>query len=395
MGLSSLRLRQVAKVFSNHRDGKDFSLWASSEAGGRHSLLSEETFTEMLCIERRRSERSRKPFLLMLLRIAGLIQNGSASKALPRVTSAVAACTRETDFCGWYEAPSIIGVLFTELGDASRETLVETIRSKVVGALSAHLEKELVERVQISFHMFPEEGQAQKTGHRVDRFLYPDLSRKRGATWFSLAVKRAIDIGGSACALILLAPVFLVIALAIKLTSNGPVLFQQKRVGQGGSSFTFLKFRTMYEGSDSKIHQEYITNFIKKNVDAGQGESHRAGVYKITRDPRVTPVGHFLRRTSLDELPQFLNVLKGEMSLVGPRPPIPYELKAYDIWHMRRVLEVKPGMTGAWQVNGRSRTGFDDMVRLDLRYAQGWSLWADLLILLKTPRAVLSCVGAY
>jgi len=395
MGLSNLRLRQVGRAFSDHRDAKDSSLGASSEAGASRGLLSEETFIEMLCIERRRSERSRKPFLLMLLRIADLLQNGNTSKVLKLVTSAVAVCTRETDFCGWYEAPSIIGVLFTELGDASRETLVETIRAKAVSALSTHLEKELVERVQISFHIFPEEGHAQKPGRPADRFLYPDLSRKRGATWFSLAVKRTIDTVGSACALILLAPVFLVIALAIKLTSRGPVLFQQKRVGQGGSSFTFLKFRTMYEGSDSRIHQEFVTNFIKKKADAGQGESHRAGVYKITRDPRVTPVGHFLRKTSLDELPQFLNVLKGEMSLVGPRPPIPYELKAYDIWHMRRVLEVKPGITGAWQVNGRSRTGFDDMVRLDLRYAQRWSLWVDLLILLKTPWAVLSCVGAY
>ena len=118
-------------------------------------------------------------------------------------------------------------------------------------------------------------------------------------------------------------------------------------------------------------------------------------MFKITDDPRVTPVGRFLRRTSLDELPQFLNVLLGEMSLVGPRPPLPYEVEAYDVWHRRRLLEARPGITGLWQVNGRSRTKFDDMVRLDLQYARKQSLWLDLKILLRTPAAVVSGDGAY
>ncbi|MGC2230023.1 MAG: sugar transferase, partial [Candidatus Acidiferrum sp.] len=133
---------------------------------------------------------------------------------------------------------------------------------------------------------------------------------------------------------------------------------------------------------------------------AGQGESvpnaeGKPAVFKITNDPRVTPIGRFLRKTSLDELPQFWNVLRGEMSLVGPRPPVPYEFKIYNIWHRRRVLEVKPGVTGLWQVSGRSRMSFDDMVRLDLRYTQSWSLWLDVKILMATPRAVLTGEGAY
>ena len=132
---------------------------------------------------------------------------------------------------------------------------------------------------------------------------------------------------------------------------------------------------------------DYIKRFIAGNVNET--------VYKITEDPRVTRVGRFLRKTSLDELPQFFNVLRGEMSLVGPRPPIPYELEAYDIWHRRRLLEVKPGITGLWQVNGRSKLRFDDMVRLDLQYATAWSLWLDIKILLQTPRAVFSREGAY
>jgi lipopolysaccharide/colanic/teichoic acid biosynthesis glycosyltransferase len=147
--------------------------------------------------------------------------------------------------------------------------------------------------------------------------------------------------------------------------------------------------------NDPRIHREYVRKFIAGKADpAGVGDNQNV-VYKIQDDPRVTRVGKFLRKTSLDELPQFINVLKGEMSLVGPRPPIPYELEAYQIWHRRRVLEAKPGITGLWQVNGRSRLKFDDMVRLDLQYAKTWSLWLDIKILLQTPRAVLFGAGAY
>jgi lipopolysaccharide/colanic/teichoic acid biosynthesis glycosyltransferase len=149
----------------------------------------------------------------------------------------------------------------------------------------------------------------------------------------------------------------------------------------------------MYFRNDPKIHQDFVRQLI-----SGKDESKRdasGSVYKIKDDPRITPVGRFLRKTSLDELPQFLNVLTGEMSLVGPRPPIPYEVEAYDIWHRRRFLEAKPGITGLWQVEGRSRTKFDEMVRLDLRYAKIWSPWLDIKILLRTPGAVFRGDGAY
>jgi len=137
--------------------------------------------------------------------------------------------------------------------------------------------------------------------------------------------------------------------------------------------------------------RELIAGQAERQASHGNGD----GVYKLTRDARVTFVGNFLRRTSLDELPQFLNVFKGEMSLVGPRPPIDYEMKAYSFWHRRRLLEAKPGITGLWQVNGRSRVNFDDMVRLDLKYARTWSPWLDIRILMRTPRAVVSGDGAY
>jgi lipopolysaccharide/colanic/teichoic acid biosynthesis glycosyltransferase len=207
-------------------------------------------------------------------------------------------------------------------------------------------------------------------------------------------IKRCVDIAGSLTAILFAAPVFLTIAAVIKLTSKGPILFRQKRVGQYGRTFTFLKFRSMYLNNDPAIHEDYVKRLIAGSVDSNAGPGGRS-VYKLTNDPRITPVGRFLRKTSLDELPQFFNVLSGGMSLVGPRPPIPYEVECYDIWHKRRLLAVKPGITGLWQVTGRSRNTFDEMVRLDLRYAKSRSLWLDLKILLQTPRAVVLGDGAY
>jgi len=203
-----------------------------------------------------------------------------------------------------------------------------------------------------------------------------------------------MDVVGSAAALVLLSPFFGAVALAIKLTSKGPVLFKQERLGQYGKKFTVLKFRSMRTDCDAKIHEEYVSQFIAGQVK-GTAHDGEKPVFKIQEDPRVTPVGHFLRKTSIDEFPQFWNVLVGNMSLVGPRPPVAYEYKAYDLWHRRRVLEIKPGITGLWQVEGRSRTRFDEMVRLDLKYARGWSIWLDVKILLQTPGAVLTGEGAH
>jgi lipopolysaccharide/colanic/teichoic acid biosynthesis glycosyltransferase len=204
-----------------------------------------------------------------------------------------------------------------------------------------------------------------------------------------------MDIVGSALALVICGPLFLITALAIKASSAGPVLFRQQRVGQYGRCFTFLKFRSMRADNDPSVHQEYVLKLINGNTDRELSSGENRGIYKIKNDHRVTPVGRLLRRSSLDELPQLFNVLKGEMSLVGPRPAIPYEVAAYQTWHRRRLLDVKPGITGSWQVNGRSRVKFDDMVRLDLQYARSWSPWRDISILLRTPSAVLRGDGAY
>jgi lipopolysaccharide/colanic/teichoic acid biosynthesis glycosyltransferase len=183
----------------------------------------------------------------------------------------------------------------------------------------------------------------------------------------------------------------LIIAAAIKATSAGPVFFRQKRVGLNGKTFLFLKFRTMTANNDPLKHKEYIKKFINQQNSAAT----EPGVFKLTNDSRITTVGHFLRKTSFDELPQLINVLKGDMSLVGPRPPIPYECDLYDIWHRRRLLSSKPGITGLWQVVGRSRTTFDEMVRLDLKYLREWSLLLDLKIILMTPKAMIGGSGAF
>ncbi len=173
------------------------------------------------------------------------------------------------------------------------------------------------------------------------------------------------------------------------------MLFRQQRVGQYGRCFTFLKFRSMHTDNDHSVHKEYATKLIAGKLEHETVQRKCKSVYKLTNDTRITRLGKFLRRTSLDELPQLVNVLKGDMSLVGPRPAIPYELAAYQTWHRRRVLEVKPGITGLWQVTGRSSVKFDEMVRLDLRYATSWSPWLDFKILMRTPRAVIGGAGAY
>ena len=225
--------------------------------------------------------------------------------------------------------------------------------------------------------------------------LYPDLVETEKRKKVPLLIKDAMDVVLSAFALLVLSPLFLVLAVIIKLTSKGPVFFRQERIGQYGVPFVFLKFRSMHVSKEADIHKEFVQNFIAGKPGLAVAGANQKSVYKITNDPRVTWIGKFMRRTSLDELPQFWNVLKGEMSLVGPRPPIQYEFDVYDVWHRRRSLEVKPGITGLWQIHGRSRTTFDEMVRLDLQYSRSWSPLLDLKILLQTPRAILTGDGAY
>ena len=241
-----------------------------------------------------------------------------------------------------------------------------------------------------------------------------------------LRMKRSLDLCCAIVLLVVLSPLLLVIAICIKLDSPGPVFFKQIRSGQNrrkvdrrgqvyptgsispekragmdrrekdaiGRPFGFYKFRTMHVNNDSGLHRQFVERYIKNQIaDSGDAVSSVSPKFKIDGDPRVTRVGRFLRRTSLDELPQLFNMLKGEMSLIGPRPPIPYEVEHYATWHRKR-LYVLPGITGLWQVKGRSRVTFDEMVRLDLFYIEHLSLALDVKILLLTPWAIISGNGA-
>lgn len=354
----------------------------------KNNFYSQCCFTEMLALERRRSERTKKPICLMLFDVRQALDSGSPTSSYP-IIPILASSVREIDICGWYTYEAVIGIIFTALDEGAVQQSIDSIRKKIRGNLLASLKEEVVDAIRITCHVFPQEHDGDGDRETINDKFYPDAS---GASPdVPELIKRGMDIVGSIVAIILFLPFFLVIPLLIKFTSQGPVLFRQERVGQYGRKFTFLKFRSMYTNCDDRIHRDYIKQLMAgQNYDKG-GEK----VFKITNDPRITPLGRFLRKSSLDELPQFFNVLAGDMSLVGPRPPIPYEFRSYDAWHRNRLMKRKPGITGLWQVKGRSLTTFDGMVRMDLKYIREWSLWLDLKILLQTPLAVLKCRGAY
>jgi len=325
---------------------------------------------------------------------AGNLLKGTRTPVLSSLLSAITQSTRDTDLKGWYKAGSVIGVIFTEVGGAEDNSIVQALSSKLTDSLYAALRIQEINQIKLTFHVFPEDWDDDGPGGPITSTLQTELTREIKRKKISLSAKRLIDIVGSLVGLILCLPVLVIIASAIKLTSKGPVFFKQVRLGQYGKKFTFLKFRSMYVNSDHRIHEEYVTRFIVGVPGTEQTNGNHQKVYKLTADPRITRIGRFLRNTSLDEVPQFINVLLGDMSLVGPRPPVTYEFERYDLWHKQRLLAVKPGITGLWQVDGRSRVKFDDMVRLDIRYARSWSLWLDIKILLQTPRAVISGSGA-
>ena len=358
-------------------------------------ILGEELFHNMISLERKRSERTQRPFVLLLMDAGRAMPTMKNGRNLLEILSALNSATRETDVMGWYQTNAVVGVMFTEIA-LENNLILSTILTRISDVLRERLTSEQFSQIKFSFHLFPEEWDPTSSERQSNPALYPDLQKRDESNRFSRAIKRTMDIVGSLFLLTVLSPVFLIIAAAVKLSSRGPILFRQQRIGEHGRPFTFLKFRSMYVNNDASAHKEYVRQLIAGQAakQSAEGESKEEGVFKLTNDPRITPVGNFLRRSSLDELPQFLNVLRGEMSLVGPRPPVPYEVEAYATWHRRRLLEAKPGITGLWQVHGRSRVGFDEMVRMDLRYARQCSPMLDLKILLQTPKAVIAGNGA-
>ncbi len=345
-------------------------------------VLPRHYFLRQLEREKRRTDRSKASLSMVLFRFDS--RSGDPLLDAERLLGVLCKNKRETDIVG-YVSDDLIAVLLPDTD--KRGTLVLT--RKVVahsGDLGfATLVATYPDRVF-------DDLKVENPSVRDPNPFFPGglASAREGSYPF----KRSLDIVGAIAGLLLLAPLMLVIGIAVGVTSRGPVILKQVRLGKRGAPFNFYKFRSMHCNAEDQIHREYVARLITGDLEStNQGDATKP-LYKLKDDPRVTRVGRLIRRTSMDELPQLFNVLKGDMSLVGPRPPLPYEAEKYQPWHLRRVLEAKPGLTGLWQVNGRSQTSFDDMVRMDLRYTRTCSLALDLKILIKTVKVVFQGDGA-
>jgi lipopolysaccharide/colanic/teichoic acid biosynthesis glycosyltransferase len=367
-------------------------------------------FLSELRREERRAERSGRALSLVMYRFGEDAQDQAeqgasqwAAQPAERLIKAIYSTKRETDIVG-YAAGNVVALLCPDTDAAGHQCVQRKIRlltgpSPCVEAAATYPD-DLFQSLSAgasmptAFQPFPLGGSAAR---RVTGY----------------ALKRSLDLVLSSVALLLLALPMLGVAAAIRLTTPGAALFKQTRLGRGGVPFTFYKFRSMVVDGDDRIHREFASQVIKgvvppatsaasaaraeAGVGVGEGavgQDGEAVLYKLKSDPRVTRLGKFIRQTSIDELPQLFNVLKGDMSLVGPRPPIPYESVHYQPWHLRRILSAKPGITGLWQVGGRSTVSFSEMVRMDLHYMNHCSLGLDLKILCKTVGVVLRCQGA-
>ena len=354
-----------------------------------HRFYPEIFFRQKLVQERRRAERSSKPLVVMIVNTVDISNVDSGSLIIDSLVEGINTCVRGTDICGQLKYNALIGVILTEVESDKVDSAKRIVAKKMREKLVLILNDEIASRIAITFRIYPEVGGG---GDAFDMTFYPEIRSETIRKIGGQIVKRAIDILGSIMGLVLFFPAFVLLPIIIKFTSEGSVFYRQMRIGRNGKTFDLIKFRTMYVGNDDIIHREYVKRLIKSNL-ADRGTSPM--VFKIVGDPRITIIGRVLRKYSLDELPQFINVLKGDMSLVGPRPPICYELEHYCSWQRNRLIGKRPGITGPWQVSGRSSTSFDDMVRLDLRYLKGGNIALDLKIMLRTPIAVLRCRGAY
>jgi exopolysaccharide biosynthesis polyprenyl glycosylphosphotransferase len=353
-----------------------------SSAIGKN-IMPKHHFLNRLREEKRRADRSKAALSLAIFRLQ---EEGKTGKNLiEELLNHLHKNTRETDIKGWIDRNEI-GLILPDTNGEGVNRFVEKIEN---GNGKMHYSVIKGTYPDLLFKRILKEGQSQPELYPID--IDESIKKRDRLQW---GLKRGMDLIGSIVGLLLFSPVMVLAAVAVKLNSPGPAVFKQSRLGIKGTRFPFYKFRSMYWNVDDQIHREYVNNLIKGNLEKVNQGDGKEPLYKMKSDARVTRVGKIIRKTSIDELPQLFNVLKGEMSLVGPRPPIPYEVEEYEPWHLRRILEVKPGITGLWQVDGRSKTSFDGMVRLDLRYVQTWSLWLDLKILLKTVRAVIRPKGA-
>ena len=368
------------------------SSFAEREKVGSIQPIFAEELLGIVTRERKRTHRSGLAMAMLLIGVQDS-RRENTSALFAGIAHALSAVKSDIDIAGWFERGAIMGLIVPEIDPANLVSTGERIESEFRKEMMDRLEGDLTKRLSIKLCVFPEPPQlGDDEFPAVDPFLYPELDGQHYRVAKFQVLKRGMDILGSLALLLLLSPLLLAIAGLVKLSSRGPVLFYHMRIGQMLKPFMMYKFRSMHADADHGVHHNYMSWFITSSGKRQEQDNNQ--IFKLTNDPRITPIGHFLRKTSLDELPQLWNVLVGEMSLVGPRPPLWYEVQQYKPWHRHRVLDAKPGITGLWQVIGRSRTTFDEMVRLDLRYARGRSLWADIKILLATPAAVIKGKGA-
>jgi len=341
------------------------------------ATLPMNVFLKDLHREMRRSERSNAALSLALYHV-----DPTHSLRVGQLLDALYGAKRETDIVG-HVGDDLIAVLCTDTDEQGIRGFMKKIDARSGGLPFVPVAATYPDDI---FQNLTQENGMQSI---IDPLLAADAGGDAGCGY---ALKRCLDVVGALVAICLLGPLMLLVAAAISLGSPGSVIFRQTRLGKGGRPFTFYKFRSMRTDSDDRIHRQFVASLIKDGqADGGAGNG---ASYKLQADPRITRIGRLIRKTSIDELPQFFNVLKGDMSLVGPRPPIPYEAVHYQSWHLRRILSIKPGITGLWQVDGRSRVTFNEMVRMDLRYIHDCSLLLDLKLLVKTVFVVIRCNGA-
>jgi len=368
------------------------SAGAPAPASAFDDVLPLNDFLKDLNREKRRSDRTKAPLSLALYKV------DEDARRTVEFLEVLNDLTRETDILG-HVGDDMIALLCPDTDATGIKAVLRKIDASAMGLAFRPITA--VTHPDLLFDSLTEGTltAGEKPSCAGIARLPPALVADRpGRDKHGYGLKRPIDIAGALLGILLTAPVMLITALVVALTSPGPVIFRQRRLGQGGRPFVFYKFRSMVVNGDDRIHRDFVADLIKGEERRGDDEAKSPSppreIYKMKSDPRVTPIGRFIRKTSIDELPQLFNVLKGDMSLVGPRPPIPYEAARYQAWHLRRLLSAKPGLTGLWQVEGRSKVSFNEMVRMDLRYIRDCSLDMDIRILFKTVKVVARCEGA-
>jgi lipopolysaccharide/colanic/teichoic acid biosynthesis glycosyltransferase len=345
-------------------------------------ILPEYHFLQQLRREKRRSDRTGSPFSLVTVRVDAGMPSAAETALLGRL---LARRVRETDVVGFTNGG--VGILLADTDAAAAKAFID------------RLEKQArLTDLAVTSSTYPELLFGALTDEAVERAsvrpLFLDIRPDRRGS-FALVTKRVVDVAAAGVGLLLLSPAMLATALLVRASSPGPIIYKQARIGWQGTPFILYKFRSMICNADENVHREYVTRLIKAPPTQADDNGPSTSWTKLEKDPRITPIGHFIRKTGIDELPQLFNVIKGDLSIVGPRPPLPYEAKYYQAWHLRRIFECRPGITGLWQVSSCSTVSFADMVRLDIEYVRSWSLLLDLRIAFRTLAVVVNRCGAH